>query len=174
MHEQALTSRTDYEDLSDFCLSHTELAGLVGTSGECVFNWTTASGYPMGVVVRYLHRDGKFFTTSVARRARIRALRSRPQTAIVLNHGGRSATFKGVSVLYRPGEPGWEAIKSWFFPALAGTDEHPDDPAARRIERYLDNPNQVIVETTADLVLSFDFTRFSQAQLAPLVTEAAE
>jgi hypothetical protein len=115
----------------------------------------------MGVVVAYSYRDGTFWTTSVATRARVRALRARPQSAIVLNKAGHSATFRGRSMLHRPGDHDWDRIKSWFFPAQAGTDQRPDDPVAQQMERHLDTPHQVIIETPAALVVSFDFTKLT-------------
>ncbi|WP_433207147.1 hypothetical protein ACQP1G_21390 [Nocardia sp. CA-107356] len=154
---------SDYDNLDDMRLDTAQSRELVGKSGECVFNWTTRDGYPMGVVVRYLYRDGAFWTTSVESRTRIRALRTRTRTAVVINRDGRSATFKGRSRLHRPGDPDWAAITGWFFPAFAGTDRHPNDPTARAVEHSLDTPHQVIVETPATLVVSFDFAKLTGA-----------
>ena len=75
--------------------------------------------------------------TSLTSRARIKALASRSQSTIVLNDAGRSATFKGRSVLHRPGDPDWDAVKGWFYAALVGTDQRPDDPVAQQAERIL-------------------------------------
>ena len=41
----------DYEDLAGMQLNDEELASLVGQGGECIFNWTTKEGHPVGVVV---------------------------------------------------------------------------------------------------------------------------
>jgi ketosteroid isomerase-like protein len=153
--------RPDFDILQDMSLDAEQLAQLIGRSGECVFNWTTRDGYPMGVVVRYLYRDGAFWTTSVEHRTRLKALAKRPQTAIVLNRDGHSATLKGESTLHRPGDPDFELIKGWFFPTLAGTDHHPDDPTAQAIEDSLDTPHQVIVQTRARTVVNCDFTRLA-------------
>jgi hypothetical protein len=156
---QGSESVSDYEDLSGMALDATQLADLIGAGGECVFTWVTRTGDPMGVVVSYLYRDGKFWTTSLTSRARIKALASRSQSTIVLNNSGRSATFKGRSVLHRPGDPDWDAVKSWFYAALVGTDLRPDDPVAQQAERTLNTPDRVIVETIADLIVSFDFNK---------------
>lgn len=156
---QGSESGSNYEDLSGMALDDTQLAALIGAGGECVFTWVTRTGDPMGVVVTYLYRDGKFWTTGLTRRARIKALASRSQSTIVLNRAGRSATFKGRSVLHRPGDRDWDAVKSWFYPAFVGTDQRPDDPVAQQAERSLNTPDRVIVETIADLVVSFDFNK---------------
>ena len=79
---------TDYEDLTGMQLTDEELDGLVSPGGECVFNWTNSQGYPVGVVVAYVWRHGKFWTTCAARRARVPALRKRPQSGIIINRGG--------------------------------------------------------------------------------------
>lgn len=39
-------------------------------------NWTTKDGYPVGVVVAYVYRDDKFWTTCAERRKRVPALRT--------------------------------------------------------------------------------------------------
>ena len=62
------TDSVDYEDLTSMRLDEPELAKLLAGGGECIFNWTNRDGYPVGVVVAYLYRDGKFFTTCAERR----------------------------------------------------------------------------------------------------------
>ena len=152
---------TEYADLRAMRLSAADLAELVGRGGECVFAWTTKAADPMAVMVSYVYRDDKFWTTSVATRARIQALAARPQSAIVLNNGGHSATFKGLPTLHRHGDQDWGDIASWFLPALAGTDCRPNHPIAQQFERSLNTAHQVIVETTAELVVSFDFNKLA-------------
>ena len=76
----------DYEDLTAMRLDDEALAGLLNAGGECVFNWTTRDGFPVGVVVAFVHRDGKIFTTCAERRKRVPALRARPQSGIVINN----------------------------------------------------------------------------------------
>lgn len=113
----------------------------------------------MGVVVSYLYRDGKFWTTSLTSRAGIKVLGLRSRSTIVLNDAGRSANFKGRSVLHRPGDPDWDAVKGWFYAALVGTDQRPDDPVAQKAERSLDTPDRVIVETIANPIVRFHFNK---------------
>ena len=151
---------TDYEDLSKMGLDDQQLEDLVGTMGECVFNWTTKDGYPVGVVVAYVYRNDRFWTTCAARRKRVGALGARPQSAVVVNQMGRTASFKGKSVVHRAGDPGWDELKAWFYPALSGTEADPDNLAARNFQKFLDSPHRVIIETEAKLVVSFDAGKF--------------
>ena len=150
----------DYEDLTGMQLDEGELHDLVSAGGECVFNWTTKDGYPVGVVVAYVYRDGTFFTTCAERRKRVPALRARPQSAIVINRGGRTATYRGDSVVHAPGDEGFEELKGWFYPVLSGAAHDPDDPYRRAFAKFLDSPHRVIVETPARLVVGFDAAKF--------------
>ncbi len=154
---------TDIEDVSVMALSPDQLAGLVGQGGLCVFNWTTSDGYPVGVLVAYVFRDGRFWTTAPARRKRVPALRARPASSVVISSNGTAATFKGDSIIHSPGDPGWEALKDWFYGALSGTARSPEDIGARTMRRLLDSPHRVIIETPARPVVSFDWAKFERA-----------
>jgi hypothetical protein len=158
--------QTDYEDLSTCGLDEAQRQDLLGHGGECVFSWTTTQGYPVGVVVAYIYRDGTFWTTCARHRKRVAALRKRPQSAVVVNREGRTASFKGMSVIHQTGEDGWADLASWFYGALSGTVLAPDDAAARSFHTLLDSPNRVIVETPAHLVVDFDGAKFGQITAA--------
>lgn len=160
---------TDYEDLSGMQLDPDELAQLVGDHGECVFNWTNQAGFPVGVVVAYVWANGRFWTTCAARRARVAALSARPQSGLIINRGGRTASYKGMSTIHRPGDDGWDELKNWFYAALTSghgeRGERPDvgvDYADKDdYLRLLDSPKRVIIETEAELVVGFDTARFA-------------
>jgi hypothetical protein len=160
---------TDFEDFTKMALDRPQLEELVGEAGQCVLNWTTRDGYPVGVVVSYVYRHGSFWTNCASRRRRVEALRARPQTGIVLNKDGKMATYKGDSVIHGTHDADWEQVKTWFYAALSGTERDPDNRVARRFQDFLDGPNQVIIETRARLVVSFDFGRFMAATQAAIV-----
>lgn len=150
----------DYEDLTTMRLDDDALGELLAGGGECVFNWTTGEGYPVGVVVAFIHRDGKFFTTCAERRKRVPALRARPQSAIVINRRGKTASFKGDSMVHAPGDPGFDELKGWFYPTLSGLNDDPDDAHRQSFNKFLDSPHRVIIETEARLVVGFDTAKF--------------
>jgi hypothetical protein len=79
----------------------------------------------------------------------------------VVNRGGKTATFKGDSVVHAPGEPGFDDLKAWFYAALSGVATAPDDPYRRSFMKLLDSPHRVIVETDARLVVAFDTAKFA-------------
>ena len=115
---------------------------------------------PVGVVVAYVYKGGTFFTTCAERRKRVSALRVRPQSAIVINRGGRTATYKGDSAVHAPGDERFEELKAWFYGTLSGAAANPDDEYRQAFAKFLDSPHRVIIETTADLVVGFDAAKF--------------
>jgi hypothetical protein len=150
----------DYEDLTSMRLAEHELDELVSAGGECIFSWTTQDGFPVGVVVAFVYRDGKFWTTCAERRKRVPALRRRPQSGIVINRGGKTASYKGNSIVHAPGDADFDEVKGWFYPALSRLDQSPDDPYRQSFAKFLDSPHRVIIETEAHLVVGFDTARF--------------
>ena len=152
----------DYEDLTGMQLDDEALDALVKAGGECIFNWTTKDGYPVGVVVAFIYHDGKFWTTCAERRKRVPALRARPQSAIVINAAGKTATYKGDSIVHAPGSERHEEVKSWFYGTLSGADARPDDAYAQSFKKFLDSPHRVIIETDARLVVAFDTAKFAE------------
>ena len=56
----------------------------------------------------------------------------------------------------------WDEVKTWFYAALSGTAQRPDDVNARNFEKFLDSPHRVIIETEANLVVSFDVAKFNE------------
>ena len=150
----------DYEDLTTMRLDDDALQELLDGGGECVFNWTTREGYPVGVVVAFLYRDGKFYTTCAERRKRVPALRARPQSAIVINRDGKTASYKGDSIVHAHGDPGFDELKTWFYAALSGTISAPEDEYRKAFHKFLDSEHRVIIETDARLVVGFDTAKF--------------
>jgi len=163
----------DLEDVSAMALSPDQLADLVGEGGLCVFSWTTADGYPVGVRVSYVYQDGRFWTTAPIRRKRVSALRARPASSIVVTSNATTATFKGDSCIHGSGDPDWNVLKDWFYAAMSGTARNPGDFAARTMHRLLDSPNRVIIETQVRPVVSFDWTKFERA-LSAAIASASE
>ena len=99
-------------------LSSRQLEELVGDRGEFVFNWSTRDGYLIGVVMAYIHRDGKFWTNCAARRKRVSALRARPKCSIVIASAQQIASFTGTALIHAHEDPDWEEVKTWFYAAV--------------------------------------------------------
>ena len=155
------SEHVDYEDLTTMKLDDEALRSLVEPGGECIFNWTTTDGYPVGVVVAYVYRDGKFWTTCADRRKRVPALRKRPQSGIVINRNGKTASYKGDSIVHANGDAGFDELKTWFYATLSGVAAAPEDAYRRAFAKFLDSPHRVIIETDARLVVAFDTMKFA-------------
>jgi hypothetical protein len=151
----------DYEDLTGMQLTPAELEELVSGNGECIFNWTTKDGFPVGVVVAYIWKDGRFWTTCAERRKRVPALRARPQSGIVINRGGKTASYKGDSIVHTAADPDFVELKTWFYRQLSGVDADPDNAYRQAFAKFLDSPHRVIIETEARLVVGFDTAKFA-------------
>lgn len=155
------SDQIDYEDLTTMRLDEESLRALVEPGGECIFNWTTIDGYPVGVVVAYVFRDGKFWTTCADRRKRVPALRKRPQSGIVINRNGKTASYKGDSIVHANGDAGFDELKTWFYATLSGVAAAPEDAYRRAFAKFLDSPHRVIIETDARLIVAFDTMKFA-------------
>lgn len=151
----------DYENLDGMQLTDTELDDLVSANGECIFNWTTKDGFPVGVVVAYIWKDGKFWTTCAERRKRVPALRARPQSGIVINRGGRTASYRGNSTIHTNADPDFVELKTWFYRELSGAEREPDNAYRQAFAKFLDSPHRVIIETEARLIVGFDAAKFA-------------
>jgi hypothetical protein len=111
----------------------------------------------------YIYRDGAFWTTTPGWRKRVKAVRTRPKSSIVVIKDGSSVIFKGHTSIHGPGDNDWAGVKSWFYAALSGTARDPADPGARVMRRLLDSPSRVILETRAEPLVTFDWQKFGSA-----------
>jgi hypothetical protein len=166
--------QVDYEDLTTMRLDEAALDELLQAGGECIFNWTTREGYPVGVVVAFVHHDGKFWTTCAERRKRVPALRARPQSGIVINNAGKTASFKGDSVVHAPGDDGFDELKTWFYAKLSRLDDQPDDAYRQSFAKFLDSPHRVIIETDARLVVAFDTKKFHSFTMEAMAAQQSD
>ncbi len=155
-----MAEEVDYEDLTTMRLDEEATQAMLDAGGECIFNWTNKEGYPVGVVVAFVYQDGKFWTTCAERRARVPALKKRPQSGIVINAGGKTASYKGDSIVHSNGDEGFDELKSWFYKRLSRLDKMPDDPYVQSFAKFLDSPHRVIIETDPQLVVAFDTAKF--------------
>ena len=89
-------------------------------------------------------------------------MKVRPQSGVVINNSGKTASYKGNSIVHTHDDADWDEVKTWFYAALSGTAQRPDDVNARNFEKFLDSPHRVIIETEANLVVSFDVAKFNE------------
>ena len=147
----------DWEDVRSYTLEERQEAELLDRQTECTFIWLGKDGHPMGVVMNYLYRDGRFWLTATAGRPRVAAVRRDPRVSIAITSKGsgidvsRSLTYKGTCVVHED-----EETRRWFYPAFAAR-LRPDDPAkADSFAAHLDSPGRVVLELVPERRIGFD------------------
>ncbi len=154
----------DWEDVRAYSLNETDEEELLRRQTECTLIWSSLDGHPMGVIVNYIFRAGRFWLTATRVRPRIRALRADPRVSIAITSKGsgiavsKSLTYKGTCVLHEDDE-----TKAWFFPDFAGV-LRPDSPEkAASFAAHLNSPGRVVLEVVPDKRVGFDSSKMWQA-----------
>lgn len=147
----------DYEDVTKYDLDPNDEEALLLAHNECTFIWANKEGWPVGVIMSYIWRDGRFWLTASSQRARISAVRRDPRVCIVVTSTGsplprnKAITWKGSCAIHDD-----QATKDWFYPELAQA-LRGDDPLARdAFAQFLDSPRRVILEVTPTQRIGYD------------------
>jgi general stress protein 26 len=146
-----------YEDVSMFHLDDAREHALLDAQTECTFMWTTKDGDPVGVIMNYVVRDGRFWVTCTRRRKRVAAVEARPRVAIAISSRGtdigvsQTVTYKGTATVLddRP-------TLDWFFPVLAAKVRPGDESAQAAFVDHLDSPGRVVIRIDPDTRIGFD------------------
>jgi general stress protein 26 len=147
----------DYEAVSVYPIDDPTKKELLSTHNECVFNWVTQEGWPVGVVMSYLWHEGRFWLTAGAHRHRITAVRRDPRVSVVVTStgtklgGGKSLTAKGRCTVHEDRE-----TKDWFYPAFAAHLNPQSTEAAEGFREMLDSPLRVVLEVVPEQWISYD------------------
>ena len=146
-----------YEDVSTFVLADSVEENLLATQTECTFMWSTITGDPVGVIMNFLYRDGRFWVTCTRRRKRVAAVEARPRVAIAISSRGTdigrsmAVTYKGDAIVRDD-----DQVKAWFYPALAAS-VRPDTAAQQEaFVHHLDTPGRVVIEIVPRARIGFD------------------
>jgi hypothetical protein len=155
--EQADDYVDSYEDVSVFALDDGRERALHAAQTECTFMWTTKDGDPVGVIMNYIERDGRFWLTCTRRRKRVAAVEARPRVAIAVSSRGteigvsQAVTYKGDAVIHDD-----EPTKAWFYPALAARVRPESTEQQEAFVHHLDTPGRVVIEIRPTARIGFD------------------
>jgi general stress protein 26 len=139
-----------------YALDEAEREELLRSHAECTFNWVTRDGWPMGVIMSYLWRDGRFWLTAGAHRHRIEAVRRDPRVSVVVSSAGtKLAAGKSITAKGRCHVREDAATKAWFYPAFA-RHLYPDERAALSFAKKLDSPLRVVLEIVPEKWITYD------------------
>jgi len=159
----------DYEEVAGYPLDEEQREDILRGQNECTFIWGTRDHWPVGVIMSYVWKDGKFWLTATSQRARIKAVQRDDRVSVVVSSvgletgAGRSITVKGRVRLRTDPE-----TKAWLYPAAAAAifPGAPEDLHARFVE-MLDSERRVILEVTPEKWITFDAGKMMRASLFP-------
>jgi general stress protein 26 len=165
----------NYEDVSIYDLDADDEEELLLAHNECTFIWANKEGWPVGVIMSYIWRDGRFWLTASSQRARISAVRRDPRVCVVVTSTGsplprnKAITWKGLCTVHDS-----RAVKDWFYPDFA-TALRGDDPARRDpFIECLDSPRRVVLEVEPTQRIGYDGAKMGRATAEWMARRAAE
>ena len=148
---------TNYEEVSVYPLDAEMQERLLATHNECSFVWSTRDGWPVGVIMSYVWRDGRIWLTASEQRKRIAAVRRDARVCVIVTSTGsalgpgKTVTIKGRCAVHMDAE-----TRQWFYPALAAS-LIPNNPRRQAgFVAMLDSPRRVILEVTPEQYISYD------------------
>ena len=154
----------NYEDVSVYGLDDEVEQELLLQHNECTFIWANKEGWPGGVIMSYIWRDGRFWLTASSQRARVSAVRRDPRVCVVVTSTGsplprnKAVTYKGLCTVHDSGE-----VKDWFYPDFAAALQG-DDPARRdAFVEFLDSPRRVVLEVEPTQRIGYDGGKMGKA-----------
>ena len=158
--EASGTESANYEDVTLWGLDPDAEEAMLAAQTECTFIWANSQGWPVGVIMSFIWRRGRFWLTATSQRARIHAARRDPRVCVVVTSTGaqgvprrQTVTYKGICRLHDDDE-----TKAWFYPELAAA-LHTGEEMQRHFARFLDSPRRVILEVEPTQRISFDGTK---------------
>ena len=157
----------NYEDVTVFSLDAADEEALLLAHNECTFIWSNKEGWPVGVIMSYVWRNGSFWLTASSQRARISAVRRDPRVSIVVTSTGspiprnKTVTWKGMCTLHEDDE-----TKAWFYPDLSAALRPGDDKGQAYFAKFLDSPRRVILEVKPTQRIGYDGAKMGRASAA--------
>jgi Pyridoxamine 5'-phosphate oxidase len=153
-------SARDFEDVRAYTLEGDDEKALLAAQIECTLIWAAKDGHPMGVIMNFIFREGRFWLTATERRPRIAAIRRDPRVSIAVSSKGsavtarQSITYLGTAVVHTD-----EATLAWFIPEFSRA-MRPDSPAAAAsFGDHLRSPGRVVIELVPHRRVGFDSTK---------------
>lgn len=147
----------NYEDVTIYGLDDDVETELLAAQNECTFIWSNKEGWPVGVIMSYIFRNGRFWLTASSQRARMSAIKRDPRVCIVVTSTGSSmqrnktVTYKGECILHDDAE-----TKGWFYPALSTAIVGDDIRRRDEFAAFLDSPRRLIIEVVPTQRIGYD------------------
>ncbi|WP_194829805.1 hypothetical protein [Nocardia sp. XZ_19_231] len=153
------------EDLSAFKLSDADRESLFEFQNECTVCWTNKEGWPVGMPHSFVWSGGKFWVHTTTNRKRVRALRARPQSCVVVSSLGTEmmgamVTTKTLATVH----DGDRDLVRWLLPLfLERVGMASDEEAFRQQMQLLDTPARVVIEFEPVDFFTYDSRALSES-----------
>jgi general stress protein 26 len=154
----------NYEDVTQYDLDRDVEEQLLRAHNECTFIWANKQGWPVGVIMSYIWREGRFWLTASSQRARISAVRRDPRVCIVVTSTGspmprnKAITWKGTCTVHDSRE-----VKDWFYPEFAAALYRDDEVKRAAFVEFLDSPRRVVLEVEPTQRIGYDGAKMGKA-----------
>ena len=169
-----MADRFTYDDVSSYTLDKSDEMALIEAQNELTFMWSNKEGWPVGVIMSYVYKDGCFWLSVSSLRVRVQAVERDPRCSVSLTSKGSSIkaawslTYKGTVEVLKDQE-----TIDWFLPAL-GERLRPGDPEAQKLFYDLNNtPNRRVLKFTPVQTIGFDGRKMRDATEAAMGKGAA-
>ena len=163
----------DYEEVSLYPIDDEKREKMFALQTECAVVWTTRDGWPVGVLHRFVWRDGKIWVTCSGHRKRVPALRRNPKSCVIVSSEGtalgrdQTITAKTTATVHED-----RAVMDWFYPALAEK-MNPDNKERQDwFVEMLDSPRRVVIELEPVKWITYDGVKLAEAVQASQAEEA--
>lgn len=154
----------NYEDVTVYGLDSDVEEELLTRHNECTFIWSNKEGWPVGVIMSYVWREGFFWLTASEQRARISAVRRDPRVCIVVTSTGsplernKAVTYKGTCEVLDD-----TSTKAWFYRELADSIMGGRNSRSDAFTQFLDSPRRVVLKVTPTQRIGYDGGKMGRA-----------
>jgi general stress protein 26 len=152
------------EEVSSYPLDESQREVLFEQQRICSVTWTTSDGWPVGVTHRYIWERGRIWVTTSAQRHRVKALRQRPKSCVIISGDGtelgpdRTLTLKTLCTVHEDRE-----TLEWFYAAFARALQPSNEAAQQAMVEMFDSPRRVVLELEPVKAISYDGAKLSAA-----------
>jgi hypothetical protein len=147
----------NWENVRSYSLDAEAEQALFDAQIECTMIWASKDGWPMGVIVNYIHRDGRFWLTASDERPRVKQIRKDPRVCIAISSKGssiverQSITYKCEAIVHTDRE-----TLDWVLPEFAKAMRPGDPEKAAAFLKMLDSEGRVVFELIPNTRVGFD------------------
>jgi len=157
----------NWEDVKSYSLDDAAEQALYDAQVECTLIWASKDGWPMGVIVNYIHRDGRFWLTASEERPRVDQIRKDPRVCIAISSKGsaiterQSLTYKCEAIVHKDRE-----TLDRILPEFANAMRPGQPEKAQAFLTMLDSPERVVFELIPVKRVGFDSAKMWAASEA--------